>query len=304
MSSKSRAVLKFEEEEVLPVFNTYGLVGSTHPEYVKPVADIDTLISAGHQNALQVAENLAQKALKEEEEQETSKRAALNKDGTAKEPLCPKCNKPVDSTTLAEAGFMTPKAQDRFCRTHRRAEALASWASSGYPTIDWLTLVSRVEKHHAYAATHLASFGASSYYRGVLADLVARGKAKTPSQALDCSDLLLVPGYYGSRGGAFITQNLVDKFGPSGGDVLQRRAVDDRLIAARGHVNYVQYVLMPEIATRLVMEDRGCSEEKAREILRETREVGELVNESNEENQRMDDDLRLGFDFPAHDDSE
>ena len=45
-----------------------------------------------------------------------------------------------------------------------------------------------------------------------------------------------------------------------------------------GPVGYAQAVLVPELAVRLVKEDMGVNEETARQILRETIELGEKVN--------------------------
>lgn len=45
-----------------------------------------------------------------------------------------------------------------------------------------------------------------------------------------------------------------------------------------GPVGYAQEVLVPELAVRLVKEDMGVNEETARQILRETIDLGEKVN--------------------------
>ena len=50
-------------------------------------------------------------------------------------------------------------------------------------------------------------------------------------------------------------------------------------MAARGYSLYVQAVLVPELATRLVMEDMGVGEKAARGILKESSWVGDLLCE-------------------------
>lgn len=46
---------------------------------------------------------------------------------------------------------------------------------------------------------------------------------------------------------------------------------------------YIQAVLVPELATLLVMDDMKVDEEGARAILRDTVEIGNLVNEEEDE---------------------
>ena len=62
--------------------------------------------------------------------------------------------------------------------------------------------------------------------------------------------------------------------------LLRRQAAGDKLIGAAGVSGYVQAVLVPELAVRLVMEDLGIEEEeRARKVLGESWEVGELLCE-------------------------
>jgi len=65
---------------------------------------------------------------------------------------------------------------------------------------------------------------------------------------------------------------------------LRRLAGSDKLIAGSGGVSgYVQAVLVPEFATLLVMEDMQVGKERAMEILNESIEIGDLVNEEEED---------------------
>jgi hypothetical protein len=61
--------------------------------------------------------------------------------------------------------------------------------------------------------------------------------------------------------------------------LLKRRMVVDRLMAARGFTPYVEYVVVPEVAIKLIMEDMKCEADRAREIMSESLEVGELLSE-------------------------
>jgi uncharacterized membrane protein len=55
--------------------------------------------------------------------------------------------------------------------------------------------------------------------------------------------------------------------------------VVDRLMAARGFTPYVEYVVVPEVAVKLIMEDMDVEDERAREIMTESLGVGELLSE-------------------------
>ena len=67
---------------------------------------------------------------------------------------------------------------------------------------------------------------------------------------------------------------------------LRRLAASDKLIASGGVSRYVQAVLVPELAVRLIRDDMKLDdddEEKAREVLRESGEIGNLLNEEEED---------------------
>lgn len=60
-------------------------------------------------------------------------------------------------------------------------------------------------------------------------------------------------------------------------------AASDKLIALDGVSGYVQTVLVPELAVLLVKDDMGVNEDCAREILRDTVDIGNLLNEEEDE---------------------
>jgi hypothetical protein len=72
----------------------------------------------------------------------------------------------------------------------------------------------------------------------------------------------------------FITQHYSDQ--------IRQRAKVDPLIAARDVSGFVQMVLAPELATKLIMDDMGITFEEALDILKESAELGEMVNDSSE----------------------
>lgn len=182
---------------------------------------------------------------------------------------CPMCGKSVDPDELRAFGRMNTRKQEKFCRSHRKTTALNTWKEEEYPTIDWAKLDSRISKHHSFIKDLIN--GADSYYRERLSETVNAGK----NRSLLKSNYNPTPGYYGTRGLCAISENTMRKFTP----LLKRRMVVDRLMAARGFTPYVEYVVVPEVAVKLIMEDMKCGAERAREIMSESLEVGELLSE-------------------------
>lgn len=69
-------------------------------------------------------------------------------------------------------------------------------------------------------------------------------------------------------------QAIVDRFSAS----LRRLSASDNIIKTAGVAGYAQSVLVPELAVCLVKEDMGVDDESARQILRESIDIGEKVN--------------------------
>lgn len=79
------------------------------------------------------------------------------------------------------------------------------------------------------------------------------------------------------------TDHIVKRFGSD----LRRRAGSDNAIAAMGVSGgvsgYLQSVLVPEMALALVMEDADCDADEAKRIIEESSDIGEALNEAEEE---------------------
>ncbi|KAI1808284.1 RTC4-like domain-containing protein [Daldinia bambusicola] len=188
-------------------------------------------------------------------------------------PRCPMCQEVVDAELLAkhsDHGRMNIKKQTAFCRLHKRRAALDSRSRKGYPTINWKTLDKRLDAYQELLKEILEGTR-RSYYRGVLQENVEAGKNRT----LLKTDASFTPGYYGPRGLRAMTEYIIRTLS----SVVRKRAVEDRLVSARGYTGYVQAVLVPELAVRLIMEDMDVSEEDARSIMLESIELGELLYE-------------------------
>ncbi|EMR69297.1 hypothetical protein UCREL1_3683 [Eutypa lata UCREL1] len=165
---------------------------------------------------------------------------------------------------------MNIRKQTAFCRMHKRRTALNSGNEKGYPKIDWGTIESRLAKHESFMREILEG-SRPSHYASLLKEKVESGKNRT----LLKTDDSVTPGYYGPKGLRVMTDFIMRRLS----SVIRKRAVEDRLISARSYTGYVQAVLMPELAVRLVMEDMDVGEGEARDILRDSIEVGELLHE-------------------------
>ena len=185
---------------------------------------------------------------------------------------CPYCKRPVDGDALhkfSKGAYMTLRMQRRFCTQHKEDEARAEWKAKGYPEIDWARLDARISSHYDYLEGILR--GGASHYRDVLAREVKEGRKRNLAKA----DFNSTPGYYGEKGFRAMQEGIFDRFS----ELLRERTVKDGLVSARGYSLYVQAVLVPELAVRLVMEDMGVGAEAARKILEESTWVGELLCE-------------------------
>ena len=193
------------------------------------------------------------------------------------EPVCPMCNLPVEQSLLDDFSKTHKRMgivqQQKFCDLHRRLSARDQWIERGYPEIDWLRLDLRISKHHDFLRDILR--GKPSHFTDVFYRTVKSGGNKTMLKTEES----LTPGYYGPRGQRAISDNIIKNFS----DLLHERAIEDRLIAARGDAAYLQSVLVPEVAVRLIMEDMDLDAVEARSTLVGSASIGELLNEDKED---------------------
>lgn len=216
-------------------------------------------------------------------------------EGTA----CPICNEPVDQDyywTFWKGLDKTVKNQAAFCQTHRKASAQNEYLAEGYPsvdgvpTIDWAMLPSRIKAHRMVLYSILTD-ETPSHYRARYAPLALTGKAAAvPSKRTDLSPSknaqlasyaldpnCINPGYYGPRGRRLITEAVMSLLNAE----IKRSA--DPVVQTSGPATFVQAVLVPEVAVRLIMEDLRVDEEAAEEVREKTYEMGTLLHEEVED---------------------
>lgn len=171
------------------------------------------------------------------------------------------------------------KRQQMFCTHHKQATAKEVWKQRNYPDIDWNGLELRLKNHHDFLRKLLSGEAPSALREEYAANQKGRKKTVRGLQ----KDSSHKPkgtsaGYYGPRGEHAITQHLLGAFN----EELRAQSSRDVSMASSGVAGgvsgYVQAVLVPELAVRLVEEDLGVDGERARGVLDESAEVGMLLN--------------------------
>jgi len=216
-------------------------------------------------------------------------------EGTA----CLICNEPVSQDsywTFWKGLSKTVKNQAAFCHTHRRATAQTEYLAEGYPSldgapyIDWSALSSRI-KTHRMALYNILADESPSPHRTRYAPLALTGKAAavpkprtdlSPSKQEHLESCALDshgagPGYYGPRGRRLMTESIMSLLN------AEIKKSTDPVVLTSGPATFVQAVLVPEVAVRLIMEDLMCDWERAEEVREMTGEMGALLNEEVED---------------------
>ncbi len=153
-----------------------------------------------------------------------------------------------------------------------------SWGWQGYPEINWEDLPTRFRKHYPDLDKILHG-KSSSFYRDSFEATIKEGKSRTLGQAMTDDLQALSPGYYGARGARIMLDHIISRFAPQ----IRKLAVLDKTISSRGVTGYVQAVLVPELAVRLIKTDLCIDEEKARSIMKESVSLGDLLNSEDDD---------------------
>lgn len=193
---------------------------------------------------------------------------------------CPICEEQVDKEWLKDFSknqYMTIRRQMAFCHMHKMKTARSTWEAKGYPSIVWGSLEQRIQQQHNYLESLIR--GEPSNYGGLLWEKIMKGESKTLLTVKDYP----TPGYYGLRGMSLMTETITGMFST----LLRERAPQDKLISARGYMIFVQLVLVPELAVRLIQEDMSLDQVGARKVMEESRAVGEILNDEEHESSTL-----------------
>jgi len=175
-----------------------------------------------------------------------------------------------------------------FCSAHQRVTAKADWEARGYPEIKWEGLTARAMSYRN-KILRVIDGQAPSHFRSKLEKAVQSGKNRNMAQSIMTDEFrALTPGYYGSRGGRILMEAIMTDTILS--SALRKQAASDKLISSGGVSAYVQAVLVPELAIWLVQGDMGVDEVQARQILQESIDIGDLLNEEENEDIILEDD--------------
>ncbi|KAL2871067.1 RTC4 family protein [Aspergillus lucknowensis] len=200
-----------------------------------------------------------------------------NEDDVQEEYLCPMCKESVDPGLLIMFRAQPRQRirdQQVFCDSHKQSSAEKVWKEKGYPTIDWEGFDERIQSHFDDLEKIMVP-DSGSYYWNVLDTTLKSGKAKNFRLTLDGDGLEMMScGYYGTRGSGKMLQAITSRFARK----LRRLAAEDHIVKQAGVVVYAQAVLVPELAVRLIKEDMKVDDDSARQIMRESIEVGEKLN--------------------------
>ncbi|OAQ63335.1 RTC4-like domain-containing protein [Pochonia chlamydosporia 170] len=184
---------------------------------------------------------------------------------------CPWCGEPVDKMLLddfAKGRRLNVRLQSKFCQKHKKQTATELWEQKSYPEVQWGGLEKRFTMHHELLLNIIN--GGDSHFRCIHKKNISSGKARSMKKEGNMN-----PGYYGPRGFNLMCDYLVNEFS----DLLKKKAVDDRVISGRGSAAFIQTVLVAELAVRLIMDDMNVTEEEARDILEESKALGEMIHE-------------------------
>ncbi|KAI4171429.1 MAG: hypothetical protein LQ343_004285 [Gyalolechia ehrenbergii] len=196
---------------------------------------------------------------------------------------CPICKAHVSRLFMEEfAGpkLLSVRQQQRFCKAHKVHSAESVWKDKEYPIIDWHGFQRRLPKYDTALRSVLRGT-CQSFYRNMFEEQIKTGANRRLKQAVlsgNASEGLNM-GYYGTKGARIIMEYIMANFASR----IRRMAGTDKLISAGGVSGFVQAVLAPELAVLLVKDDMRVDDEQARVILKESFDIGNLLNEEEDE---------------------
>ncbi|KAL8663903.1 MAG: hypothetical protein Q9202_003452 [Teloschistes flavicans] len=207
---------------------------------------------------------------------------------------CPICKEFVSRLFMDESFGTAPlslREQVQFCKVHKIRSAEQVWKTRGYPSIDWHDLVERLPGYED-KMVEILNGCRRSFYRNAFEDQVKSGMNRTLQQSMMSGSGWegLNVGYYGTKGARILMDYTMSHFASR----IRRLASTDKLVSTGGVAGFVQAVLAPELAVMVVKDDMKVDDEQAREILNESSEVGNLLNEEEDEVIKDELDTQVG----------
>ncbi|KAK6544200.1 hypothetical protein TWF694_000903 [Orbilia ellipsospora] len=212
---------------------------------------------------------------------------------------CFMCNEEV-SKELYESYMpdllKTMSVKRKLHKSHKQAAAHAKKKRLGIPDIDWDILEDRCKEYFSYLGDIMAG-KAKSHYRNVSEQFFKakhqNGQSRTEAVFQKGNWEKEYPGYYGPRGRDIIADAI------SGSKLIMaalkklKQAKDVTLVNS-GEGVYIQSILIPELAIRLIMDDFKMGEddiEKGRKLMLDTIDVGLALNDDNDDYSEVNDGM-------------
>ncbi|KAJ3048471.1 hypothetical protein HK097_010507 [Rhizophlyctis rosea] len=196
---------------------------------------------------------------------------------------CPHCSKPLPDplpTHVATWYKKLKKEQPReweheFCKYHRvELEVIPEGVTKGWPYhIDWERVKERVKAMEGKLREVVDGRVGSAWRRIWMGEYFRLGARRAQASTNRIGRVRVTGcGYYGTKGARMILEILSGLF---------LNQMHPYLTAQKSHpqpvLEYLQDVLVPECAARLVMEDLGITYEEARNVMKKSLEFGKVV---------------------------
>ncbi|KAK6516656.1 hypothetical protein TWF506_006552 [Arthrobotrys conoides] len=184
----------------------------------------------------------------------------------------------------------------KFHKSHKLAKVHKKVSELDIPEIDWDSLEDRCEEYFPYLSDIMAR-KVESHYRDLSEKFYTKKrndhKGRTEALFDDGNWEKTYPGYYGPRGSEIIGDAISNSKLINA--ALKKLSANKDITTLRGGAGaYIQRILIPELGTRLIMEDFRMADDeigKARELMQNTIDIGLLLNHGED-----DDDDVMGVD--------
>jgi len=197
----------------------------------------------------------------------------------AEKGVCQGCNEPLPTGFLDtwkngnfSEGHIPMLEWMDICTEHKAVSLREEWMERGYPEIDWKGMKKRIETH--YKPIKAIVHGETESPFMAIFKQQEKDVRGNPILLIQKDHRLQYPGYYGPRGANIMLHWLLRRFG----NEITTRNNETSNLAHSSAAAFVQAVLVPEMAVRLIMEDMKITEKRAREVLEESRSIGEILN--------------------------
>lgn len=190
-----------------------------------------------------------------------------------KERTCKFCQKLLPPT-FAEEPPIARRARFGYCQRHEDASVLQEGHAQRYPSTFDFTDIERRILATIPEIRKLIKRPLESEFLTNLRQKISRRTAATPMIQITIVNETQ-PGYYGPRGAELMTEIMMNKLGDYIG---QRRELLDTLKFCGGVIGYISSVLVPEVAVRLIMEDKNVEWAEAKKIMKASVAYGNVKN--------------------------